>query len=922
MSETTSTKSHKYDLGVLFVHGIGQQAQGDTLVRFGEPVQRWLQRWLGEAADVVHQDRVKVVRASFRPGGGDERVPAQAALAVNGLADPDDPAADTESAWFFAESWWADAFLSPGFQDIANWGFRILPWSLSTHFATRTRRTIRAFGHASRLGKLGVGVQLIIDIFSFILALLLFPLVVSLLMVILIVGVLPIPRVRAFAAQLQQMLARTLGDSFVLIASPFQEAVIVGKVERDIQWMLSQDCRRVAIVAHSQGAAVAHAALKRVLPEVKDMELIEGEKGELLFVTVGSGLNKLSEIRHLRGKSNPRDVWFAPAGFLLSALSLPEAISSLQSDNLNIYAIIFVTMGVGLLIWGILQAWEEIRPRPSEITFKTNPPVKWLDFYASADPVPNGAMYDSPEQTRQVMDSREVMNGASALMDHTTYWANSDEFMGYLCSALCDHAGVVWRKPGSLDHSHLAVAGYRRRWRTGWLKALRLTIALLTTGVVALNWSNLAAVASGPWQALSSFLHSIPLIRSFVSVENLDTDISHVLGILVFVTIGFIVYFVLSISWAIWYRSDLAALFERRRYRALSSSFVGFVLLFILAMIAFGLALMGFTRGIVPGFLASIASWLVLTLSLSFVVLAIIGISYAIFRLIKSLALLLWKLTFAKREDNAEAQADTAPATIAEAQVINWGSDLRLISQVILSMCILVVITFPYMAMITSNMPLKDLFRNCSFQEATSCPNQMMLEIEQAASGSDIELWQWMSIAFLIVVIGNITGILGGFSGLRTWFRKISRAEPTAVVHARHLDEAEAIEVLEFGASLVMKEIDDEESELRRLIAARIEDIEANARDLRRHAWEAYQILTRLPADHEKGEQWLAQLARIMPAAAIMWAARYGEKQPVTAGELLTLHLDQPKRKIRRRVKRALWRMEARVEYRTPIKEY
>lgn len=34
------------DIGVLFVHGIGSQKQGQTLVAFADPVARWFTRWL------------------------------------------------------------------------------------------------------------------------------------------------------------------------------------------------------------------------------------------------------------------------------------------------------------------------------------------------------------------------------------------------------------------------------------------------------------------------------------------------------------------------------------------------------------------------------------------------------------------------------------------------------------------------------------------------------------------------------------------------------------------------------------------------------------------------------------------------------------------------------------------------------------
>src|SRR5207249_4006489 len=41
----------EYDLGVVFVHGIGSQVQGGTLMQFGEPLFRWLFRWFGDGTD-------------------------------------------------------------------------------------------------------------------------------------------------------------------------------------------------------------------------------------------------------------------------------------------------------------------------------------------------------------------------------------------------------------------------------------------------------------------------------------------------------------------------------------------------------------------------------------------------------------------------------------------------------------------------------------------------------------------------------------------------------------------------------------------------------------------------------------------------------------------------------------------------------
>src|SRR5258708_35242087 len=44
-----SAKQH--EIGILFVHGIGEQKPGETLVQFGEPMCRWIRRWVDEAIE-------------------------------------------------------------------------------------------------------------------------------------------------------------------------------------------------------------------------------------------------------------------------------------------------------------------------------------------------------------------------------------------------------------------------------------------------------------------------------------------------------------------------------------------------------------------------------------------------------------------------------------------------------------------------------------------------------------------------------------------------------------------------------------------------------------------------------------------------------------------------------------------------------
>jgi hypothetical protein len=92
---------------------------------------------------------------------------------------------------------------------------------------------------------------------------------------------------------------------------------------------------------------------------------------------------------------------------------------------------------------------------------------EWVDFWASADPVPSG-----PTRTRKrrLPVSTEIWNEASLLRDHTRYWANRDGFTLPVVRILARAARSAWE--GLLpDEGDTTLA--RARWRTGWLRAAR-----------------------------------------------------------------------------------------------------------------------------------------------------------------------------------------------------------------------------------------------------------------------------------------------------------------------------------------------------------------------------------------------------------------------------------------------------------------
>jgi hypothetical protein len=270
----------RYDVGVLFVHGIGLQARGDTLVGSGEALRYWIDRWVKGAIGDGSTTHVQVSDAFIGQDPADRTRPACAELTLRIRTEGE----IKERSWLLAESWWAQAFTTPTYRSLAFWSLQVIPWTFASHFGTRLRRAIDRWTQSratmsSYLWNLG---RVLFEVVYFLVGLAFIPPVVLLELLLLIVGLLPIPHIRSAVGWLQRRLAGTIGDSFVLLGSPIQAAAIVGQVRRDMIW-LAHRCRQVAIIGHSQGAAIAHEAVHSYAPPPQLK----------LLITLGSGLNKL-----------------------------------------------------------------------------------------------------------------------------------------------------------------------------------------------------------------------------------------------------------------------------------------------------------------------------------------------------------------------------------------------------------------------------------------------------------------------------------------------------------------------------------------------------------------------------------------------------------------------------------------------------
>jgi hypothetical protein len=402
------------------------------------------------------------------------------------------------------------------------------------------------------------------------LAVVLFPLLAVRVLVVVVLGAVPIPWVRQLAVTLQRLLSTSVGDSFVLVSSPTRGQAIVTRTERDLRWLAAR-CRRVAVVAHSQGAAIAHRALRRVPP---------GERKLASFVTVGSGQTKLVDLESLRDSDAAREVWLAPAGLVVMATSIWLLLDSLRpaggepADEGSWFGPLWLAlMGLLFLCFGIAAAWPRRQPSADELDVGAE--RGWLDLYASHDPVANGPLFhlSSTSGRRLPLTSRTVVNFASPLRDHTGYWRNRDEFVATLAATLADAAGQTVDRPGSPDASWRRMAAARRRWRVGWLQGLRLLAVATAAVLLVVNAGRSEAIGRRAVDLATSRADLLPLV-DWSSGASAPPPASRGAGMLTIVLATLAGYLLLAGLWRWWDARESAWTLRRRVARHWTVEFV------------------------------------------------------------------------------------------------------------------------------------------------------------------------------------------------------------------------------------------------------------------------------------------------------------------------------------------------------------
>jgi hypothetical protein len=554
------------DLGVLFVHGIGEQLQGQTLVRFADPLSRWFTRWFSRdvriEADIGTGPPIGAVfvnGSELVPGDG---APANTVMLVHPAAAE---GMGGESKWILAESWWAETFRPPQTSALLLWLLLILPYMLLEQFYVPFMRSMRMNRGFKSRGVEGLIFSWArsIGFFALFLAALPLALLGAIPVIVLLIPMLvPIPRVQAVAKAGALKLASTLGDCFVLISSTVQFDAMVNQVAADLEW-LKRRAPKVAVVAHSQGAAVAYEALTRYgCPRNMHM-----------FITVGQGLGKLMRMRKLQALHRTTRfvvAWAGLVGLVLLAVSIPQVAFTIWKNPTHQTAL-YVVLGIGAaLTASVYVAYhfflkKALADQPDFLQNRGGDLVPWIDYYASADPVSNGPLFTSlRDEEAKVIREIEVWNHASVLSDHTSYAKSEDDFMSCLAQHLCSLVDG-WDLPDA-DRELLEHARWRGWWRVWWLTFARVICFAAGIATIVRLWHHLTPIGTRVIAATPSSLGRLVAVvmkpvKALIIVGSPSNQLLAGAATVVVLLVGG--YLILTVIWRYWEARDVQRFFHR-----------------------------------------------------------------------------------------------------------------------------------------------------------------------------------------------------------------------------------------------------------------------------------------------------------------------------------------------------------------------
>ena len=431
-------------IGILFVHGMGEQERGDTLTQMGDAVSEWIRRAVQDNKDVDFSIRHAILRSGEQGPDDDEVSLGATAHVTIRIADRRDPSRTQE--WLLAESWWADVFRPATFGETALWAIAVGPSVITGQLVNLVRRLVfedQSWMHGNLVSLALLIPRLIVAVVLTIAAIAAAALLTPLAIGLFLLSLIPIPFISSFAKGVAANLAASFGDLLVLVRSPIRFAAMAERVKKDID-AVGRQCDDMFVVAHSQGSAVAWHAIRRVASARAAQVGVVTPSTLSRFVSFGQALRKLKALYLFSTEGEP---WRTLATGLASLITLllagvawllgtalvtaltggtPDAVSAITVSYLLAGAVVLLVPLAVIVRGNEVAAQEKIAEELGSVRDGLGEGFEWVDLWASADPAPNGPVLDDlpPGVT-----SYKVRNSASLLFDHSSYWANVTEFV-------------------------------------------------------------------------------------------------------------------------------------------------------------------------------------------------------------------------------------------------------------------------------------------------------------------------------------------------------------------------------------------------------------------------------------------------------------------------------------------------------------
>jgi hypothetical protein len=305
--------------GIVFVHGIGSQQPGETLLQWSSPliegITAW-RRWAAPPTDGRPLDPVSTAAIDFTTGLPTITLEIPACK----VADRQFPAA----RWMITENWWAAKVAPPGLSTMASW---LGPQGgvgqiVNAILGNRGEESPYLWlAKAAVVPFVTVLAGLVLTVYSLVRG---------------IVALIPIQALRdaAVLRAFDEFLTGWFGDVRILLFDPAQSANIRAGLAKAIQRLRADGCSSIVVVAHSGGAMVSYLtltdpALAKSAQVDKLITFGEGWNLGLILTPEGAGMaDRLrSDITRIQKNLRWRDFWAshdpAPAG-ILKTIELPE----------------------------------------------------------------------------------------------------------------------------------------------------------------------------------------------------------------------------------------------------------------------------------------------------------------------------------------------------------------------------------------------------------------------------------------------------------------------------------------------------------------------------------------------------------------------------------------------------------------------